>query len=522
MPEIDTTPYWRDSASMPHFGAIERDLQVDVVVIGAGITGITAAYLLKRAGRKVALLERHRVGDEDTGHTTAHLTCVTDTRLSALIRDFGADHARAVWDAGLAAIAQIDEQVRREQMDCHFAWLPGYLHASLDVPPEDEAQMLRQEAEAAADLGFDARYLERVPFVDRPGMEIADQARFHPRKYLAALLRRVEGDGCHVFEHSGVDTVDELKDDTFLVHACGHTVRCGYLVIATHDPVAGAASWLTANLLRTKLALYTSYVIGGPLLSGRVPDALFWDTAEPYRYLRLEPHRGFDYVIFGGEDHKTGQAEDTRACYAHLEAALEHLVPDVEITHHWSGQVIETNDGLPYIGEIAPRQFIATGFAGNGMTFGTLGAMMATDAVIGRDNPWRELFDVGRTKIQGGLWDYIKENADYPYYLIRDRFAGADGKSLRSLRRGEGKILELEGAKVAAWRAPDGSISLRSAICTHMGCVVGWNTAEGTWDCPCHGSRYTPRGQVIAGPAESPLAEVSAVAKTARVSKASR
>jgi glycine/D-amino acid oxidase-like deaminating enzyme len=419
MAEIDTTPYWRESASMPHFAALERDLRVDVVVVGAGITGITAAYLLKQAGRSVALLERHRCADIDTGHTTAHLTCVTDTRLTALIRDFGADHARAIWDAGLAAIAQIDEHVRREEIDCHFEWVPGYLHAPLDVPPEIEADSLRHEAAAAADLGFNAQYLDRVPYVDRPGMEIADQARFHPRKYLAALLKRVDGDGSHVFEHSGVDEVQEGKEgkdgngESFAVTSRGHTIRCGYLVIATHNPVVGAGL-TSATFLQTKLALYTSYVIGGRVPPGSVPDVLFWDTAEPYRYLRLDPYRGYDFVIFGGEDHKTGQAQDTRACYEHLESALAHLVPDVEITHRWSGQVIETNDGLPFIGETAPSQFAATGFAGNGMTFGTLGAMMAADAALGRENPWRELFDIGRTKVRGGLWDYIKENKDWP------------------------------------------------------------------------------------------------------------
>jgi glycine/D-amino acid oxidase-like deaminating enzyme/nitrite reductase/ring-hydroxylating ferredoxin subunit len=525
MAEIDTTPYWQASAAMPRFAALDRDLAVDVVVVGAGITGITAAYLLKQAGRTVALLERDRCVGVDTGHTTAHLTCLTDTRLTALIRDFGADHARAVWDAGLAAINRIDDLVRQEQIDCDFAWVPGYLHAPLDAASDEEADSLRQEAAAAADLGFDARYLDRIPFVDRPGMEIADQARFHPRKYLAALVKRVDGDGSHVFEHTSADEITEsdekdqphaprekadqrAKPGTFAVKARDKTIRCSYIVIATHNPIVGAAGLIGASLFQTKLALYTSYVVGGRVPSGTVPDALFWDTAEPYRYLRIEPHRGFDYIIFGGEDHKTGQEQDTRACYAHLESALADLVPGVEVTHRWSGQVIETPDGLPYIGETAERQFVATGFAGNGMTFGTLGAMMACDAVLGRGNPWRDLFDVGRVKIRGGAWDYLKENVDYPYYLIRDRFAGAEGKSLRALRRGQGKILDLDGTRVAAYRAADGAVSLRSPICTHLGCVVGWNDAERTWDCPCHGSRFAPDGKVISGPAESPLDEI--------------
>jgi Rieske Fe-S protein len=177
----------------------------------------------------------------------------------------------------------------------------------------------------------------------------------------------------------------------------------------------------------------------------------------------------------------------------------------VSVTHRWSGQVIETPDGLPYIGQSADHQYAATGYAGNGLTFGTLGGMMMSDAILGRTNPWTDLFDPGRKAVTRGLWDYIKENVDYPYYLVRGRFAGADAQSLRAVKRGEGKIVQRDGAKVAAYRNPSGAITLRSAVCTHMGCIVAWNPAERTWDCPCHGSRFTPAGEVISGPAESPL-----------------
>ena len=260
-----------------------------------------------------------------------------------------------------------------------------------------------------------------------------------------------------------------------------------------------------AMLFQTKLALYTSYVIGGRVAKGRVPDALFWDTADPYHYLRLEPGRGEDVVIFGGQDHKTGQAGDTNSCFERLERTLEMMVRGVGITHRWSGQVVETPDGLPYIGDTADHQFAGTGYSGNGMTFGTLAGMMAADRVLGRRNPWSDLFEPSRTKILGALWDYIRENKDYPYYLVRDRFAGAEGRSLRTVRRGSGKVLHLNGEKLAVYRDPSGTVTRVSATCTHMGCIVDWNEAERTWDCPCHGSRFKPTGQVVSGPAESPL-----------------
>ncbi len=285
-------------------------------------------------------------------------------------------------------------------------------------------------------------------------------------------------------------------------------MRCEDIVIATHNPLVGLAGLAGATLFQTKLALYTSYVIAGRAPKGAVPDALWWDTGDPYDYLRVEPHRDFDVVIFGGDDHKTGQRDDTEACYRRLETRLTTVIPRVELTHRWSGQVIETPDGLPYIGPTADHQYAATGYAGNGLTFGTLAGIIMSDAILERTNPWAELFDPSRKALTRGLWDYLKENVDYPYYMIRDRFAGAEAKSIREVTRGQGKVIERNGAKVAAYRDPAGFVTLRSATCTHMGCTVGWNPAERTWDCPCHGSRFKPTGEVISGPAESPLSEV--------------
>jgi glycine/D-amino acid oxidase-like deaminating enzyme/nitrite reductase/ring-hydroxylating ferredoxin subunit len=502
MVQLDGTPYWEDSSSMSRYPALSRNLTVDVAVIGAGITGLTAAYLLKRAGRSVAVIDRGRCGGVDSGHTTAHVTFVTDADLAELVKQFGRDHAQAVWDAGLAGLVEIDTIVADEGIACGWTWVPGYKFAALDADPAKERPRLQQEAALAAELGFEATYLDAVPYFERPGVSFEGQARFHPRKYLAGLAKCIDGGGSHVFEHT---ESEEVVDTPLSVKAGGHTISCSHVVIATHTPLMGKTNIASATLFQTKLYLYTSYVLGGRVAKGVIPDALFWDTASPYHYLRLDRHRDYDYAIFGGEDHKTGQAADTEQCYRALERTLRQMIPEIDITHRWSGQVIETNDGLPFIGETSARQFAATGYAGNGMTFGTLGGVMARDAVLGRLNPWTELFDTGRTKVKGGVWDYLKENVDYPYYMIRDRFAGPEGKSLRSLRPGQGKILELSGEEVAAWRDDDGKVTVLSPICTHMGCRVDWNEAERTWDCPCHGSRFKPNGDVLSGPAESPL-----------------
>ena len=489
---------------MPRYPALGRNLTVDVAVIGAGITGLTAAFLLKRAGRTVAVIDRGRAGGVDTSHTTAHVTCVTDLDLAELVKRFGADHAQAAWDAGLAALAEIDTIIAENAIDCDWEWVPGYKFAALGADAGEEGRRLQQEAALAAELGFDAKFVDAAPYFNRPAVEFGGQARFHPRKYLAALAALINGDGSHVFEHT---ESEEVVNEPRSVKAAGHTITCDYVVIATHTPLIGKTNIASATLLQTKLYLYSTYALGGRVAKGTIPDALYWDTADPYHYFRLDSHRDYDYAIFGGQDHKTGQASDTSACYSALGRTLTQLIPQIEITHRWSGQVIETNDGLPFIGETSSGQFAATGYAGNGMTFGTIAGMMARDAALGRRNPWAGLFDTGRTKVSGGAWDYLKENTDYPYYMIRDRVAGPQARSLRELGRGEGKIVEINGERLAAWRSEAGVVTLLSPVCTHMGCLVAWNAAEVTWDCPCHGSRFTPTGKVVAGPAESPLAK---------------
>ena len=500
--QLDTKPFWMENAGFSEFPKLARNEHADVVIVGGGITGLTTAYLLSKAGRSVVVLERRRLATIDTACTTAHLTMVTDLRLTNLVSSFGRDHARAAWDAGLAAIAQIDDIVREEEIACNFSWVPGFLHAAGPNSAAEDLASLEEEASLAAELGFDAAFVNDVPVVNQPGVRFEDQARFHPRKYLARLADAITASGGRIYEQS---EAEDFSDQPRSVAANGCTVTCDDVVLATHTPLMGTANLVGATLRQTKLALYTSYVVGGRVPKNHVPDVLLWDTADPYHYLRVEPFSRHDFVIFGGEDHKTGQADSTVNCYERLERKVRRLIPAIEITHHWSGQVIETADGLPYIGETAEHQFAATGFSGNGMTFGTLAGMMACDYVLGRKNPWRDLFDIGRKKILGAAWDYLKENKDYPYYLIRDRFAGAETRSLRTIRRGHGALVKQDGKSAAVYRDERGAVTKVSAVCTHMGCLVNWNEAERTWDCPCHGSRFETDGTVIAGPAEKPL-----------------
>jgi glycine/D-amino acid oxidase-like deaminating enzyme/nitrite reductase/ring-hydroxylating ferredoxin subunit len=502
---MENLPYWIDSAPIKRFPRLQKNVSVDVLVVGAGVTGISAAYLVKKAGLSVALIERERVASIDTGHTTAHLTYVTDVELQELARNFGNDHAQAAWDAGAAAIDEIERIVQEEAIDCEFTRVPGYVHLPKRNFSQKEISSLRKEADLAVKLGFDAAYLESAPYFTLPAVRFANQAKFHPRKYLRSLVLKLPGNGSHVFEKSAVIEFDPQKRRANVNRSWIGFER---VIMATNNPLVGLASVTRATLLQTKLSLYTSYALGIRTPAGTVPEGLFWDTREPYDYLRVDRHRDFDYVVYGGEDHKTGQKRKTQQAYGRLLARLKRIIPEARVDHRWSGQVICTPDGLPYIGENAERQFIATGFCGNGITFGTVAAMMARDWATGNKNPWAKLFAVDRKKLKGAAWNYLRENKDYPYYMIKDRLAGPEADSVRELKRGEGMIIGSRGKKHAVFRDHNGKIHKRSPVCTHLGCLVRWNPAESTWDCPCHGSRFKPTGEVIAGPAEEGLAPI--------------
>ena len=480
-----------------------------MVIVGGGITGLTAAYLLKQSGKRVAVLDRERIGSGETGNTSAHVTHVTDMRLSELAGRFGRDAAKLIWDGGAAAIDLIESNVVALSLACGFQRVPGYLCASfVETCGQVETDTLRNEALLAAEFGFVARYTDIGPLTGKPAVSYADQAFFHPLEYLAGLALAVNGDGSVVCEMA---EVGEVLQDPLAVIVNGKTVACDDVIIATHVPLAGTTGLISALLFQTKLYPYSSYVLGAQIADDALAPGLYSDLSDPYYFLRVHEQRpdGARYAIFGGEDHKTGQETDTDARFASLELALMNLVPSARIERRWSGQVIESSDGLPFIGQIAEHQFVATGYSGNGLTFGTLAGMVMRDAVMGVSNPWRELFDPHRKASSlGALATVIGENIDYPYYMIADRLRRNRRDGVESVAPGDGKVLTIGGRPVACYRTSAGKVVKVSAVCTHLGCLVRWNSAESTWDCPCHGSRFTAEGLVLGGPAEAPLEPV--------------
>jgi glycine/D-amino acid oxidase-like deaminating enzyme/nitrite reductase/ring-hydroxylating ferredoxin subunit len=434
--------------------------------------------------------------------------------LSKLVKTFGEERARLFWQGGQTAVDAIENIAKSHDIHCQFHRVPGFLHAALHGN-KGEAKQLEDEADLAGKLGFDARFVDPVLLVNRPGILFSNQAKFHPMAYLAGLAKAVHGGGSIISEDT---EVREIEEKPLRVKSDGLEIECDYLVIATHVPMMGITGLVSATLFQTKLYPYSTYAVGATIGRGRFDEMSLWDTSDPYYYLRIDRGTKSDHAIFGGADHKTGQIANAKASFADLICMVHEILPGAQVDLRWSGQVIQTNDGLPYIGETAERQFVATGFAGNGMTLGTLAGMMARDAVLKYENPWQKLFAVDRKKIRGGTWSYLKENVDFPYYYLKDRLTPAESTTTRDIKRGTGQVVKRDGQRVACSRDAGGKLTSVSAVCTHMGCLVHWNNAEKTWDCPCHGSRFSPEGAVVAGPAETPLEPVKLPAAAKRKS----
>ncbi|WP_342379614.1 FAD-dependent oxidoreductase [Myxococcus stipitatus] len=492
MDEARTHPsLWTLTAPPREFPPLTGDLTVDVAVIGGGMAGLTTAWLLKRAGKRVVVLEMNRILSGQTGQTTAHLTELLDTPYSTLRRDFGPSGARLAAASSRAALEQVASLVEALGLDCDFQRVPLFRFAET----VRELDALERELPAAREAGLSVSLTHAVPlpFPVRGALKVEDQALFHPRKYLLGLADRIPGEGCHLFEDTRVLDVQDGAP-------CRVVTNRG--VVTATDVVEATTTPLNRVFLHTKLYPYRTYAVAGPL-EGSLEPGEYYDSREPYHYIRTQPVDGHLHVIVGGEDHKVGAAVDTEQCYAALEEYTLKRFPVKRLTSRWSGQVIEPADGLPFIGlnRASRHVYVATGFSGTGMTFGTLAGMMFTDLILGRHNAYAALYDATRVKPLAGAKDFLQENAEVAFRFVVDRLSRPDGKHLSEVAPGEAKVLEVDGKKVAVYREPDGTSHAVSPVCTHLGCHVHWNGAERSWDCPCHGARYSPTGKVLNGPA---------------------
>ena len=505
LPEsLGTTSPWMQ-AQPPAHPPLAEDESVDVCVIGAGIAGLTTAYLLTEAGSSVLVLDDGPVGSGETGRTTAHLSNAIDDRYFVIERLHGERGAELCADSHTVAIDRIEAIAAAEAIDCDFERLDGYLF----LGPGDEPKLLARELDAARAAGlttvdlFDSAPVEG--FVTGPCLRFPRQAHVHPLKYLAGLARAVERRGGRIRTGTHVDDVQDGAP-AIVRTTSGRTVRARSVVVATNTPVNDRF------VIHTKQAAYRSYAIAARVPAGSITHALFWDTCDPYHYIRLQPLDGEDgeLLIVGGEDHKTGQHSDTiLERQARLEAWARERFPMItDVPFRWSGQVMEPVDRVAFIGRNPGDDhiYIATGDSGMGMTHGTIAGLLLSDLILGKDNRWASLYDPGRITLRA-TDEFLKENlnvaARYGEWL-----SPGDVPSEDQIAPGAGAVLRDGLTRLAVYRDADGALHRRSAVCPHLGCVVAWNPAERSWDCPCHGSRFDPFGRVLNGPALTPLAEV--------------
>jgi len=500
---------WRAEQEPEHFAPLDRDASCDLVVVGSGIAGLSSAYEAARCGASVVVIDRRDITDGMTARTTAHLVSEIDDRYSELITNVGEEAARLYHESQMAAINRIEAVCRDEGIDADLARLPGYL-----VPAEPaHMEELEQEHEACRKLGVDVEWTESAPCPMGAGLralKFANQGRFHPLKYCAGLVRAIQQRGGRF--HGGTAYVghDEQDDRVIVETEGGATINAGAALFATNSPVNDRVA------IHTKQEPMRTYAIAGRIPRGSVEDALTWDTLWPYHYVRLQPASdGEDWLISGGEDHRTGTANDMENRFARLEAwTREHFPSFTKPEHRWSGQVMEPVDCVPYSGrDGSDRIYVHTGDSGTGMTNSVAGALNFIALYRNEKARFAELFDPARKpKSRLSLGEYVKGQGPVVANLAEYVEAG-EVDSVDAIRPGEGAIVRKGLAKHAVYRAEDGSIVERSAVCTHVGCIVHWNSFEKCWDCPCHGSQFQPDGTVLNGPAVRPLGEIGEDAK---------
>ena len=507
----ESVSVWMDTVEREQPSSLEANTSVDVCVIGAGIAGLSTAYRLSQEGVRVAVVDSRMIGSGQTQRTTAHLTNAHDNLYSEVEKVHGVDGSRIAAESHTAAIDYIEKVVGKHQIDCDFRRVPGYLFCG----PNQSQKMLEQEKLAAERAGLTAlEFVGRAPIVAYDTgrcIRYPRQAQFHPLKYLNGLAEQIRKAGGQIF---GTTAVKEVTggDKATITTAHGPVITAENVVVATNAPINDIYA------IHTKQAPYLTYVIGAKIPRGSVTTALFWDMEDPYHYVRLQPFDGeSDMLLIGGEDHKAGQATDQKERHSRLESWGRERFEFGEIAYRWSGMTMETVDGGAFIGRNPldhPNVYLATGDSGMGMTHGTIAALILTDLIQGRTNPWSQFYDPARKPISGMAGrQFVSENANVAKEYVVDWISGGDHPGVAELTPDSGTVVRSGMSKEAVYRDGEGRLHRCSAVCPHLGCIVHWNNLEKVWDCPCHGSRFDAMGHVIQGPAISDLKPVEAASE---------
>lgn len=474
----------------------------NVVIAGAGITGLTLGLALQQSGKQCVIAEARSVCFGTTAGTTAHLNTLLDTPYSQIINDFGLEDARMVAALAKRAIDAIEANVKALNIDCGFERAVGYTFAENDK----ESKIIEDIYKGAKEAGIDVNYVDQIPqaIPFTKSIQVANQAKFNPAIYMAAVAMAFQDAGGIIIENCIVKEVTE-KDDAVVVETGVGNITCSRFVWATHTPPG-------INILSFRLAPYRSYVIAAALENEQEHfDELMYDSMEPYHYYRMQKVDGINYLIAGGEDHKTGHEENTDACFERLETHTRKYFKLKPVAKKWSSQYYEPVDGLPYIGHMPGNTniFAATGFSGNGMVHSAIASIVLSEIILTGDSTYKKLFSPSRLKPVAGFTDFIKENTDVVKEMVTGWFSAETIPSLADLAQGEGKVIKYENKKMGAFKDESGNLHCVDTTCPHAYCTIGWNNTERSWDCPCHGARYGTDGMVLNGPGVINLQQIN-------------
>jgi glycine/D-amino acid oxidase-like deaminating enzyme/nitrite reductase/ring-hydroxylating ferredoxin subunit len=475
------------------YPTLNQELEADVCIVGGGITGMTAAIELAKSGKKVIVLEAEKLAFGTTGSSSNHLSTQIDFSYRNVEKNFNGDIARIVASSRAEAIDRIEKNILDYKLNCDFKRIDGFLYTE----NEDNLETLENEYDASLRSGLQVSKTHDapLPFPVKLAVRYANQGAFNAIKYVTGLGRQVELYNGSIYENS---RVLEFDKNTMTVRTSKGSVKASHVFLATHLP-------LFINLHQTTSAPYRSYMIA--LKVQNLPgDALYWDMFDPYHYTRIYEQNGEKWLAIGGADHKTGQNDPEKDYFNNLEVYARRRYMVSEITHRWSHQYYEPSDGLPYIG-LSPfdSTYMATGFSGDGLVYGTVAGILVSDMIMGKDNEWSRAYDSKRFKPLASASSFLKHNVDVAKHLIADRFTSDD---LKNLKANNGVVIRKDGDNYAVYKNNEGLLTVCSAVCTHMGCIVSWNHIEKTWDCGCHGSQFAHDGKILIGPATNNLQKV--------------
>lgn len=494
--EFENKPnsYWIDSTQVTNYPKLQEDIKVDVAVIGGGIAGITAAYLLNQKGVKVAVIEADYILQGTTGHTTAKITSQHGLIYGKLLHEQGEELSSQYAQANESAIRMVKKIADAHKIDCDFSWQSAYLYTQ----QEKYRAQIEDEIKAARSLGIKAEFVEAInlPFQIKGAIKFPDQAQFHPLKFLKSLAKIIRENGGLIFEQTEASLIDENE---VVITKAGHKIKADRIIIASHYPFFDGGGLYFSRMYQDR-----AYAIAIKAKE-KFPEGFYINVETPTRSLRATPHGDEELVLVVGEHHKTGQGEDTNIHYQNLLDYAHQTFTVIDTPYRWSTQDCMTIDGVPFIGNLtsrSPNIYVATGFGRWGMSNGIASGMILSDLILQDNNPWAEVFNPARITVPS-IKSFVIQNINVAKNLLAGKLEKLPEEV--ELELDEAAIIKIDGERVGVYKDEAGEIYMVDTTCTHLGCELNWNSGERSWDCPCHGSRFSYQGEVLEGPAIEPL-----------------